>query len=61
MVDLHQHKDEAFRESMADLWLGFPPAEVRAWLESSRFEVMGAEVVGDSDTIQFITFQGLKK
>ena len=61
VVDLHQHKDEAFRESMADLWLGFPPAEVRAWLESNRFEVMGAEVVGDSDTIQFITFQGLKK
>ena len=61
VVDLHRHEDEAFRESMADLWLGFPPAEVRAWMESSQFEVTGAEIVGGSDFLKIITFQGLKK
>ena len=61
VVDLHQHEDEAFRESMADLWLGFPPAEVRGWMESSHFEVTGAEIVGDPDSLKLITFQGLKK
>ncbi len=60
VVDLHEHEDDAFRESMADLWLGFPPAEVRAWMESSQFEVTGAEIVGDSDHLKLITFQGLK-
>ena len=61
VVDLHEHEDDAFRETMADLWLGFPPAEVRAWMESSQFEVTGAEIVGDSDKLKLITFQGLKK
>ncbi len=60
VVDLHEHEDDAFRETMADLWLGFPPAEVRAWMESSQFEVTGAEIVGDSDHLKLITFQGLK-
>lgn len=61
VVDLHQHEDEELRESMADLWLGFPPEKVRGWLESSLFEVTGAEVVGEPDSLKLITFQGIKK
>ena len=61
VVDLHRHEDEALRESMADLWLGFPPADVRDWLETSQFTIMGAEVVGEPDSLKLITFQGQKK
>tara|TARA_A100001037_G_scaffold124013_1_gene112651 strand:+ start:1154 stop:2083 length:930 start_codon:yes stop_codon:yes gene_type:complete len=61
VVDLHRHEDEALRESMADLWLGFTPDEVRGWLEDSQFEITGAAVVGASDSLQLITFQGQKK
>lgn len=61
IVDLHEHQDEALREIMADLWLGFPPAQVRGWLEASHFEPTVAEVVGEPDSLKLITFQGLKK
>ena len=61
VVDLHRHEDEALRESMADLWLGFPPADVRDWLETSQFTIMGAKVVGEPDSLKLITFQGQKK
>ena len=61
VVDLHRHQDEALRESMADLWLGFTPDEVRGWLEENKFEITGAAVVGEPDSLQLITFQGQKK
>lgn len=61
VVDLHRHEDEALRESMADLWLGFTSNEVRGWLEESQFEITGAEVIGAPDSLQLITFQGQKK
>ena len=51
----------SLRESMADLWLGFTPDEVRGWLEDSQFEITGATVVGAPDSLQLITFQGQKK
>ncbi len=61
VVDLHRHDDESLREKLADLWLGFPPDEVRTWLESNHFKLKSAEVIGASDTLQLITFQALKK
>ena len=61
VVDLHRHEDEALRESMADLWLGFTSNEVRGWLEKSQFEITGTEVIGAPDSLQLITFQGQKK
>jgi len=61
VVDLHRHDDESLREKLADLWLGFPPDEVRGWLQNNRFEIEGAEVIGAPDTLQLITFQAIKK
>jgi ArsR family transcriptional regulator len=61
VVDLNRHDDESLREKLADLWLGFPPDEVRGWLEDSHFTIAGAETIGAPDTLQLITFQALKK
>jgi len=60
IVDLHQHDDESLRERMADLWLGFPPAEVEGWLRELDFNVTGADVVGGPDSLKLITFRGRK-
>jgi len=65
IVDLARHEDESLRE-LADLWLGFQPAEMRRWLKASGFEVEHADAVAptaatDDDTeIQLITFTGRK-
>ncbi|MDA0336500.1 MAG: metalloregulator ArsR/SmtB family transcription factor [bacterium] len=65
IVDLARHEDESLRE-LADLWLGFQPAEMRRWLKMSGFEVQHADTVApgiatNNDTdIQLITFTGRK-
>ena len=61
VVDLHRHGDESLREKLADLWLGFPPDEVRAWIQDNHFTIESAEVIGAPDTLQLITFQAIKK
>jgi ArsR family transcriptional regulator len=60
IVDLNQHEDESLRERLADLWLGFQPREIRAWLRKLDFAVTGAEVIGDPAALQLITFRGRK-
>jgi hypothetical protein len=45
---------------MADLWLGFPPAEVEGWLRDLNFNITGADVVGGPDSPKLITFRGQK-
>ena len=60
IVDLHQHSDESLRERLADLWLGFLPAEVEGWLLSLQFTIAAAAVVGAPDSLKLITFQGRK-
>lgn len=61
VVDLHRHTDESLRERMADLWLGFAPAEVRGWLEENDFTIVDAEVVREPGSLDLITFQADKK
>ena len=65
IVDLARHDDESLRE-LADLWLGFQPAQMRRWLKASGFEVEHAHTVtSEHDTngnseIRLITFTGRK-
>lgn len=61
IVDLYRHEDESLREHLADLWLGFLPAQVERWLREYRFVIEGAEVVGAADTLQLIAFQAQKE
>lgn len=60
IVDLFQHEDESLRERLADLWLGFQPREVKAWLKKLNLAITGAEVLGEPDSLQLITFRGHK-
>ncbi|HJP30294.1 MAG TPA: hypothetical protein QGF95_07040, partial [Candidatus Latescibacteria bacterium] len=65
IVDLARHEDESLRE-LADLWLGFQPAEMRRWLKGSGFDVEHAETVkseqdnDETSEIRLITFTGRK-
>ena len=61
LVDLHRHTDESLRETMADLWLGFEPEEVRGWLEENEFTIVGTDVVREPGSLELITFQADKK
>lgn len=61
IVDLYRHEDESLREHLADLWLGFLPAEVEHWLREFHFSIEGAEVVGAADTLQLIAFKAQKE
>lgn len=61
VVDLMAHEDESLRE-VADLWMGFQPAEMRRWLTAGGFDVEHADTAspeGDA-AIRLITFQGRK-
>lgn len=60
VVDLYQHRDESLRERLADLWLGFEPETVKAWLEELDFRVTATDVVGEPHSLQLITLQGQK-
>ena len=60
IVDLHQHQDESLRQSMADLWLGFRPEEVKGWLKKLGFELSETRIVSGSDPLKLITFRGRK-
>jgi len=64
VVDLARHEDETLRE-LADLWLGFQPAEMRRWLKASGFDVEHAEAVAppaaaNETDLQLITFTARK-
>ncbi len=65
IVDLARHEDESLRE-LADLWLGFQPAEMRRWLKGSGFDVEHTETVkseqdnDETSEIRLITFTGRK-
>ena len=75
IVDLHRHGEESFRERLADLWLGFQPAQLQRWLERTRFQLIDAAVIapGSADeqirdrrpqetasALKLITLRGLK-
>lgn len=61
VIDLAAHGDESLRD-VADLWLGFEPAQMRRWLKSSGFDVEHADTAApDSDAaIRLITYKGRK-
>jgi len=62
IVDLRKHEDESFRESQADLWLGFEPNEIERWLKKHDLDLLDAAIIGDSGrSQQLITFRGRKK
>lgn len=44
IADLLRHRDDAVRQTMADLWLGFEPDELRAWLEAAGFAAIAIQV-----------------
>lgn len=66
IVDLARHEDESLRE-LADLWLGFQPAEMRRWLKAGGFTVEHADTVTSQDdtnqdtALRLITFRGKKR
>lgn len=69
IVDLARHDEESLREQLADLWLGFEPAQIRRWLRQARFEAIHAETVApqsaasgadDFRALELITFRGRK-
>jgi len=49
LADLPAHDCDWAREVLADVWLGFDPAELARWLKTSGFEVLSIETLaGDS-------------
>lgn len=60
IVELHQHQDESLRQSMADLWLGFRPEEVKGWLRKIGFELEDSRIISSADPLKLITFRGRK-
>ena len=49
VVDYLPHDDEAMREQ-GDVWLGFEPAKLRAWLEAVGLEVTHAAPLRTDET-----------
>lgn len=49
IADLARHDQEWLREALADLWLGFLPEEISAWLEEAGFENTTGECVRGRD------------
>ncbi|MFH1571014.1 MAG: methyltransferase domain-containing protein, partial [Gemmatimonadota bacterium] len=45
VVDLLQHEDESLRERLADLWLGFRPADLKRWIRAAGFEVVSSAAI----------------
>lgn len=43
VIDLLPHREESMREKFGDLWLGFSPDTLEAWLEESGFQICGRE------------------
>jgi len=39
LADLAEHSDEAYRERLGDLWLGFARNDVEGWLEDTGFAI----------------------
>jgi len=37
IADLQRHRDDAVRQTMADIWLGFEAGELRTWLRQTGF------------------------
>lgn len=60
VVDLHEHSEESLREHLADLWLGFRPAQVKLWLTATNFELLDAAVIVPDSASDFTTDTGLR-
>jgi ubiquinone/menaquinone biosynthesis C-methylase UbiE/DNA-binding transcriptional ArsR family regulator len=63
LIDLLSHNDDSFRESYADLWLGFSFEEITIWLNKCGFEIkkellkenkLNGKSKGDDDKKVFI-------
>ncbi len=46
LADMVEHEEAWLREEMADLWLGFDPADIRAWLVDVRLVEVVVESCG---------------
>jgi len=44
IADLLRHRDDAVRQTMADIWLGFEPEELRRWLAAAGFATIDLQV-----------------
>jgi len=62
IVDFLHHKEEFFRDEMADLWLGFRKSEIKSWLSAAQFKHNHVvEISGDkSEAIKFVIASGIK-
>jgi len=49
IADLLRHRDDAVRQTMADIWLGFEPEELRHWLEAAGFAAIDLQVCEGQD------------
>jgi DNA-binding transcriptional ArsR family regulator len=48
LVDYLPHEDEAMREQ-GDVWLGFPPAKLRGWLDDAALETIAVHPFPSTD------------
>lgn len=60
VTDFHSHDDEAMRERLGDLWLGFDPNKVIQWMNENGFENPLLEKVESGGKAVFI-LSALKK
>jgi len=62
IADLLRHRDDAVRQTMADLWLGFEPGELRQWLDAAGFAAIKTQVCeGRTDTYSVLLVTAEKR
>jgi ubiquinone/menaquinone biosynthesis C-methylase UbiE/DNA-binding transcriptional ArsR family regulator len=54
IADLMRHQEETMRTRFADLWLGFDPGEIEAWLWRAGFINAETVLLGDEKQIFFV-------
>ena len=49
IAELAAHTEQSYREHLGDLWLGFEPENLKAWLDAAGFEIEQLEEIPSHD------------
>ncbi len=55
VVDLMHHTNEYMRERFADLWLGFEPTDIAAWVKTAGFNAPQTKILGEGKEVFIVS------
>lgn len=60
LIEFLEHSDEKMRDNYADLWLGFPEAQLKAWLNASGV-IINREIIKRYEEHSVLIIMGTKE